>query len=156
MSMANVCITGGIGMTDLQFGMCAGNAGHTVFHMIGPDEYCDAPTSEIVTLTPAQIKEGPPVWHQIKSAERLYAVTVSLNEEDRHPLVTAFLRQQRETHVEAYVFDVSQERWLEYTPSGQWSEAPPPMPYGIYAAGGPLSLPKSAKDAIRTLLGYQP
>lgn len=52
---APICLSGGAEGADLQFGMCAGAAGHSVFHFSFPGHKSQAPASEVVVLTREQL-----------------------------------------------------------------------------------------------------
>jgi hypothetical protein len=53
-----ICLSGGAVGADLQFGMCAGMAGHTVFHFNFRGHRSKAPKSEQVVLTPEQLVQA--------------------------------------------------------------------------------------------------
>jgi hypothetical protein len=53
--MDNVCLSGGAKGADQQWGMTAGMAGHSVVHWSFPDHRTDAPSQEVVVLTPEQL-----------------------------------------------------------------------------------------------------
>jgi hypothetical protein len=58
MSEAPICLSGGAEGADLQWGMCAGMAGHMVVHFNFRGHRCKAPKQEQVCLTPEQLKEA--------------------------------------------------------------------------------------------------
>lgn len=60
MSETPICISGGAPGADSQFGMCAGLAGHTVFHFIfaAHRKKVSVPEHEIVVLTQEQLDEA--------------------------------------------------------------------------------------------------
>lgn len=53
--MENVCLSGGAQGADLQWGMCAGMAGHTVVHWSFAGHRTEAPVQEVVVLTHEQL-----------------------------------------------------------------------------------------------------
>lgn len=97
----NICLSGGAIGADLMWGMVAGSAGHTVVHWSFNEHKSNAPTSEIVTLTKAQLRLAdqhcalaapslnrpwPPRrayvqnllrrnWYQVETAQSCYAVS---------------------------------------------------------------------------------
>lgn len=57
---ANICLSGGAIGADLQWGMCAGSAGHKVIHWSFEGHNSGAPDVELVRLTEEQLAEAIP------------------------------------------------------------------------------------------------
>ncbi len=97
---ANLCLSGGAKGADMQWGVCAGLAGHGVIHFSFAGHRTLAPDQEVVRLTEAQLDEATPHvrraakglrknppykswvrdlihrnWFQVAATERVYAVS---------------------------------------------------------------------------------
>lgn len=180
----NICLSGGAEGADLQFGMCAGQAGHGVIHWSYPRHKTDAPHTEVVVLTPEQLEAADPHlvaaskrvkrnplsssyhvrnllrrnWYQVKDAERVYAVA-KINDKNEVSGGTAwavamFIDRFNGEACEAYVFDMVTGHWCVWN-GLLWEMCDPPKPHGVYAGIGSRELQQNGKEAIRTLLGYE-
>jgi len=182
-SIENVCLSGGAEGADLQWGMCAGMAGHMVVHFSFAGHRTKAPAAEVVVLTPEQLDEAdasckaasvgikrwfPPKspfvknllrrnWFQVKDAERVYAVA-----KFEEGIVTGgtawavqmFIDRHGGQACEAFVFDQETDMWFMWDGSNWVAIGPPPVPHGVWAGIGSRDLLSNGKKAIRTLLGY--
>jgi hypothetical protein len=179
----NICLSGGAKGADLQFGMCAGWAGHSVFHFIFDGHKSKAPESEKVILNPSQLLEADPFlirsnetlrrkwpvsnpfvasllrrnYYQVNAAEAVYAIA---NIDDDGMVsggtswaVQMFLDRFTEDKRAAFVFDQNSEGWFTWD-AGWVGIDNPPAPGGVYAGIGSRELTQNGKDAIRNLYGY--
>lgn len=178
----NVCLSGGADGADLQWGMTAGFAGHTVIHWSFAGHKTKAPAVEVVQLTPEQLERAderiqiarktlnksmprkPWVanlirrnWYQVETADRVYAVATI-----EYGLVTGgtawacqmFMDRFDRRPCECYVYDQVQEQWFAW--KGAWvAIISPPKPYGIWAGIGTRDLNDAGKRAIRTLMEWK-
>lgn len=179
----NICLSGGAIGSDLQWGMCAGSAGHQVIHWGFATHKSDAPVQEIVHLSAEQLDAANVYlaranktlgrktlsrgsefvlnllrrnWYQVEHAERVYAVS------EVHGVKVAggtgwavqmFIDRWQGLPCEAYVYDQKLEKWFCW--KGEWVEIKsPPKPYGVWAGIGTRDLNKAGKAAIRSLLGW--
>lgn len=181
----NLCLSGGADGADLQFGMCAGKAGHSVVHWSFSGAKSKAPSAEIVILNQEQLNEADPFclkasktlkryfppksqyvgnllrrnWYQVANSGSCYAVS-SL---DNYGLVeggtawatTMFIDKHDANACPCYLFDQKMGYWLEWSDNGWQRIYTPPAPQGIWAGVGSRALNDVGKLAIRVLLGYQ-
>lgn len=177
-----VCLSGGADGADLQWGMCAGTAGHQVFHFIFQGHRSKAPKSELVVLPEElllkadsalekaneTLKRRWPVknawvanllrrnFYQIESTDAVYAVS-TIGTDGLVSGGTSWAIQMaidRDKPVPIFVFDQVREQWFRW--DGMWVtvDAPPP-PTGVWTGIGSRELNESGKQAIRSLLGYK-
>jgi len=178
----DICLSGGAVGADLQWGMTAGHLGHAVIHFGFNGHRSQAPESEIITLTKAQLAEADPhlekanktlnrTWpisdyfisnllrrnyYQVAWSSSLYAIS----EIDRRGLVkggTAWAVQMFiDLHPDgkAYVYDQIKKQWYQW--KGAWLPIiHPPLPSGVWAGVGTRKLNDDGKAAIRKLMGWQ-
>lgn len=176
----NMCLSGGADGSDLQWGMCAGRAGHMVVHFSFAGHKSNAPTIEITELSQNMLDEADPFiekanktlnrrigslscfvrnllrrnWYQVRHAERVYAVSTIKDGLVHGGTAWAVQMYIDAGGTEAYVFDQDQECWLVWSGKG-WIDVVPPEPNGVWAGIGSRDLKPSGKKAIRTLLRYQ-
>lgn len=183
MILQNLCLSGGAEGADLQFGMTAGHAGHSVIHWSFKDHKTYAPEQEVVILTPDQLdaadehckqasltlkKYYPPKsvyvknllrrnWYQVAAAERVYAVSTIVNgivEGGTSWATQMFIDRFNGESCECYVYDQLEEKWFKW--NGVWEAVEsPPAPFGVYAGIGTRNLNTAGKQAIRSLMGYK-
>ena len=183
MTLTNVCLSGGAEGADLQFGMTAGMAGHSVIHWSFKEHRTDAPEQEVVVLTTDQLnaadepckqaslalkKYYPPKklyvknllrrnWYQVAAAERVYAVSTIVDGIVQGGTAWAtqmFMDRFNNEPCECYVYDQLEEQWFKW--NGFWEAIErPPEPFGVYAGIGTRNLNTSGKQAIRSLMGYK-
>ncbi len=180
----NLCLSGGAKGADVQWGMCAGMAGHHVIHWSFAGHKSLAPEVETVRLTQEQLdmandaikvaapslKKYPPKdkfvksliqrnFYQITESSSVYAVSTiqdDLVQGGTAWAVQMFLdRTDIETHA-CYVFDQNTSSWFSWSDETQYWTAieKPPTPQGIWAGIGTRDLTTEGKNAIRELLGY--
>lgn len=180
--MKGICLSGGAAGADLQWGMCAGMAGHSVFHYTFSGHKSTAPKEEQIVLDDEQLKLAAPLmvkaavslnkhppkkfpawnlisrnYYQIKDTERVYAVTSIV---DGIPTggtawaIMMFLLREGSTK-ECYVYDQNQLCWFKYDNSVWLKIETPPEPHGLWAGIGTRDLTLAGKNAIRALMGYQ-
>jgi hypothetical protein len=179
----NICLSGGAKGADLQFGMCAGSAGHRVFHFVFPSYKSAAPVDETVTLCEDQLLIADPFlaranetlgrkwparnaftasllrrnYYQVCEAQSLYAVAAI----DEAGIVTGgtswavqmFLDRFEDDIRPAYVYDQEVGGWFQWD-CGWEAITAPPVPTGVYAGIGSRALNETGKQAIRDLFGY--
>jgi len=183
MILKNLCLSGGAVGADLQWGMCAGMAGHSVIHWSFINHKTYAPDQEVVVLTSEQLstadehcnrasislkKHYPPKssyvrnllrrnWYQVAAAERVYAVSNIIDgmvQGGTSWATQMFIDRFDSASCECYVYDQLQEKWFKWNTFWEALECPP-EPYGVYAAIGTRSLNDAGKQAIRGLMGYK-
>lgn len=145
-----IFISGGASGSDLQFGMCAGKAGHQVFHYIFEGHGSKAPKSEHVKLTQDQLDEGDPFLIRANETlgrsyptEKLYVNNLlrrnymvqrdvhalyAISAFDRHGLVfggTAWACQMMIDRFEGkpaplYMFDQALDTWFAHAGGQSW------------------------------------
>jgi hypothetical protein len=180
---ANICMSGGAEGADLQWGMCAGKAGHQVLHWTFRRHRTNAPVEECVCLTPEHLREADPFlleanktlkrripfdkpyvanllrrdYYQVRWSHRVYAVSTFVRG-GKIKGGTAWAVQMfldRLPDGELYVFDQATDRWLAWREA--WAEIDqPPLPTGIWAGIGSRDLKPNGKQAIRKLFGFEP
>ena len=180
---SNVCVSGGADGADLQWGMTAGMAGHSVIHWSFDTHRSNAPPQEIVILTPEQLESAdtycatasitlkryfPPKslfvrnllrrnWFQVAAAERVYAVSTIVDGQVSGGTAWAtqmFIDRFGGEPCECFVFDQNTEQWFVW--NGIWEPiGSPPKPFGVYAGIGSRKLNNAGKEAIRGLMGYK-
>ena len=157
MSMENICLSGGAEGADLQWGMCAGHAGHTVVHWSFAGHRSRAPSVEIAVLSPEQLEAAdepckaaskginrwfPPKslfvrnllrrnWYQVKDSERVYAVATI-----EHGIVSGgtswatqmFIDRFGGERCECYVYDQATEAWYQWAGEAKWERLEGPPP----------------------------
>lgn len=182
MTIPGICLSGGAEGADLQWGMCAGMAGHSVFHYSFFGHRSNAPDAETIVLTESQLNESQEsvkkaaVWlskhppkkfpakqliarnfFQVRETERVYAITDIVDGIPTGGTAWAIgmylLRTDLETK-ECYVYDQTQSQWFSYSDTVWVPIDSPPEPHGIWAGIGTRDLKKNGKDAIRSLLNY--
>lgn len=183
----NICMSGGAEGADLQWGMCAGAAGHLVYHWGFSGHRSRAPISEIVTLNEDQLAEAdvpckrasarvkryfPPKspfvrnllrrnWFQVAHSGSCYAVSKIENGLVAGGTAWAtamFIDRFGGAACPCYVFDQQDDWWYEWSGDGVgWTAMlTPPKPTGIWAGVGSRTLLENGKQAIRTLMEWQP
>ncbi len=181
----NLCLSGGAEGADLQFGMCAGMAGHGVIHWSFDPHAArsNAPKQEIVILTTAQLEEADAAlavaakrikrnpypknifvrnllrrnWYQVRDAERVYAVS-SIDEKGMVAGGTAWATAMFMDRFQGAceVYVYDQLISAWLTWDGfHWMVVDPPKPHGVYAGIGSRKLETNGKEAVRTLLDYR-
>lgn len=181
--MENLCLSGGAAGADVQWGMVAGRAGHSVRHFTFKGHKSTAPAEEIVVLTQEQLsvadvhlymanktmKRKWPIanqfvsnllrrnYYQVAWSDSVYAVA---SIEDGMVTggtcwaVQMFLDRFGFDPAPVYVFDQLTDRWLTWSGTG-WIDCPEvPVPTGVWAGIGSRDLKDNGKLAIRNLLGY--
>lgn len=141
---SNVCLSGGAKGADLQWGMCAGMAGHKVIHWSYEGHSTQAPEVELVRLSPEQLaeadepmkraakalKKGVPYrpwikpliqrnWYQVRWSNSCYAIC---DLKDKVPqggtawAVQMFINRKLagELDLECYVYDQSKSAWFHF------------------------------------------
>jgi hypothetical protein len=181
---ANVCMSGGAIGADLQWGMCAGMAGHQVIHWSFDGHKSDAPETELVRipydlliLADEHLKvanvslerklpfDKPWVinllrrnYYQVGNSNSVYAV--STIKKGKVQGGTAWATQMyldlHPENPECYVFDQDEEVWYKREHSDWTAIEAPPSPSGIWAGVGTRDLNQAGKQAIRALMGYTP
>lgn len=177
-----ICLSGGAEGADMQWGMCAGKAGHQVYHFIFAGHRSKAPASEHVVLTEDMLRVADPFLakanetmkrrfptsngfvnsllrrnhYQVRDAGSLYAVSTigkdGLVSGGTSWAVQMFL-DQHGANSRCYIFDQARLQWFSW--QGLWVAIDrPPEPKGIWAGIGSRELTNEGKDAIRELLGY--
>lgn len=179
-----ICLSGGAEGADVQWGMCAGMAGHQVIHWTFRRHRSEAPPSEIVELPRDLLLAADPFveranltlkrhfptnsdfvnsllrrnWYQVRDADAVYAVSDISKGQVSGGTAWAtqmFIDRHEGQPCRAYVFCQKTDRW--YAWEGHWKEIDtPPVPDGIWAGVGSRKLLDNGKAAIRSLLGYDP
>ena len=179
----NVCLSGGADGSDLQWGMVAGTAKHTVLHFSFKGHKSQAPQSEIVLLDDSQLRDADPYcvatksfvkrwfppkspyvanllrrnWYQVRDAEACYAVSTFKNGDVQGGTawaVAMFINKFNQDPCPAYVFDQDECHWYQWT--GLWTPIyEPPVPTGIWAGIGTRDLNIGGKLAIRIALNWK-
>jgi hypothetical protein len=178
----NVLLSGGASGADLQWGMTAGMAGHSVVHFSFAGHRTQAPDVEVIILSKDQLEAAdeacmaaskrikrwfPPKslfvrnllrrnWYQVKDAERVYAVATikdGLVQGGTGWAISMWLDRHNDEPSECYVFDQVEDAWFMW--DNQWVKIDqPPMPHGIWAGIGSRDLSNNGKLAIRKLMKY--
>jgi hypothetical protein len=177
-------MSGGADGADLQWGMCAGKAGHQVIHWSFDGHRSQAPYQEIVRIPPDLLKEADPHlekanvtlkrrlsydkpwiinllrrnYYQVGNSQSIYAVSTIKKGMVQGGIAWA-VQMYLDLHPDnpqCYVFEQELELWFMWS-NAEWTaiETPPP-PTGVWAGVGSRDLNKAGKDAIRKLMGYQP
>jgi len=178
----NICMSGGAKGADLQWGMCAGKAGHQVIHWSFDGHRTNAPEAEVVRIpaeTLAMADEYLEVanktlkrhlsynkpwiinllrrnYFQVGNSQSCYAVSGIKNGmvEGGTAWATQMYLDLHKDKPECYVFCQITNQWHAYVDS-QWVVIDaPPSPSGVWAGIGSRDLTKAGKDAIRKLMGY--
>jgi hypothetical protein len=180
----NLCLSGGALGADLQWGMCAGMAGHQVIHWSFNGHKTQAPESEVVRIKHDDLIIADPFlekanitlqrkvpydkpwvinllrrnYYQVANSGSVYAVSTikkNLVQGGTAWATTMFTDLYPETE-SCFCFDQDQEKWFVWTPDA-WVEINlPTPPRGIWAGVGTRDLNLAGKNAIRELLGYKP
>jgi hypothetical protein len=177
-------MSGGADGADLQWGMCAGKAGHQVIHWSFDGHRSQAPAQELVRIPEDLLKEAdehlkvanktlkrklpfhkPWIinllrrnYYQVGNSQSVYAV--STLKDGKVQGGTAWAVQMyldlHQDNPQCYVFDQDVEQWLTWS-NNEWTaiETPPP-PTGVWAGVGTRDLNQAGKQAIRKLMGYTP
>jgi hypothetical protein len=177
-------MSGGALGADLQWGMCAGMAGHQVIHWSFPGHKSDAPAEELVripfeTLTMAdehlekanktmnrRLSYDKPWiinllrrnYFQVGNSQSVYAISTikkGLVQGGTAWAVQMFIDLHPES-TECYVFDQELAQWFQWLNSSWTAIETPPAPTGVWAGVGTRDLNQAGKQAIRQLMGYQP
>lgn len=181
--MEHICLSGGAEGADLQFGMCAGSAGHTVIHFHFKGHKSSAPQVELVELTTEQLQAADEYvkrangtlkrrfptskgfvnnllrrnWYQVENSERCYAVATIKNGLVQGGTAWAtqmFIDKHYGAACECYVFCQESGKWFKW--EGFWNEILlPPVPHGVWTGIGSRELKTNGKEAIRNLLGWE-
>lgn len=179
----NLCLSGGAAGSDLQWGMCAGRAGHGVIHWSFARHRTFAPREEVVILTERQLHEADPFlveanktlhrtvpfnkphimnllrrdYFQVQWSNRVYVVS-TVDRDDTVKGGSGWAVQMfldRKPDGEVYLFDQKAGRWLSWQ-AGWAVILTPPKPFGIWAGIGARDLLLNGKEAIRALMEYTP
>jgi hypothetical protein len=178
----NTCMSGGAQGADLQWGMCAGKAGHQVIHWSFDGHRTDAPVQEVVriphdlliladehlevankTLKRRLSYDKPWIinllrrnYYQVGNSQSVYAVSTikkGMVEGGTAWAVQMYLDLHKDKP-ECYVFCQETMFWYSYQNS-QWERIEtPPSPSGVWAGVGSRDLTQAGKEAIRQLMGY--
>lgn len=184
MGEAPICLSGGAEGADSQWGVCAGMAGHLVYHFSFQGHRTNVPPSEVVVLTPEQLAQADPAlevanqtlkrsvpygkpwianllrrnWFQVRDAQSVYAVSTlkgGMVEGGTAWATQMFIDRHAGQACPAYLYDQAEQGWKVW--NGAWEALEtPPVPTGIWAGIGSRALGLPGKQAIRTLLGYVP
>lgn len=180
----NVCLSGGADGADLMWGMCAGTAGHTVIHWSFSGHRSLAPQSEVYILTADQLSAADEAleranaslnrrlpydkhwvinllrrnWYQVRDAQAVYAIS-QIDKSGKVKGGTAWATQMFIDRFDGrpcpcYVFDQIADQWFVWEEG--WVPTTPPVPTGVWAGIGSRELLPNGKQAIRSLLKYQP
>ncbi len=182
---SDVCLSGGADGADLQWGMTAGMAGHSVIHWSFLEHNSNAPESELVRLTCESLEEAAPFvkqaamnlnrsvpyksyikkliyrnYFQIRDSSSLYGVGFIENNQVQGGTAWAIEmfkeRLRNNSSLKMYFFDQNSNSWYEYLILFGWSKIEkPPKPSGIWAGIGSRDLKENGKNAIRTLMDWQ-
>lgn len=180
----NLCLSGGAEGSDLQWGMTAGSAGHSVIHWSFSGHRTRAPALEVVRLSDDQLSEADPHlsraaqtlrrhfppkspfvrkllqrnWYQVAHSGSLYAVatiTHGLVDGGTGWAVQMFIDRHNGEACPAYVFCQRTLCWHRWDGAGGWAGIDrPPAPSGIWAGVGTRDLSPEGKAAIRDLMGW--
>lgn len=179
----NLCLSGGAKGADLQWGMCAGSAGHSVIHWSFAGHRSQAPHAEIVELNEEQLQVADPFlevanktlmrripenpfsrnllrrnYYQVAWSQSLYAVSTISSKTNKVEGGTAWAVQMfidRGQELPCYVFDQASENWKSWDYATlSWVFADPSKPSGLWAGVGSRELTLAGKTAIRNLMGY--
>lgn len=179
----NLCLSGGAKGADLQWGMCAGSAGHSVIHWSFSGHKSQAPHTEIVELNEEQLQVADPFldvanktlgrripenpftrnllrrnYYQVAWSQSLYAVSAISPKTNKVEGGTAWAVQMfidRGQELPCYVFDQASENWKSWDyATHSWVYADPTKPSGLWAGVGSRELTLAGKTAIRNLMGY--
>jgi len=180
----DLCLSGGAEGADLQWGMCAGLAGHKVIHWSFPNHRSHAPDIELVKLDDVQLAEAdehikraakilkkhPPKqkfvksliqrnWYQVAWSKSVYAVAPIVDgvvQGGTAWAVYMYLTKPGLENPECYVYDQTKDAWFKWVGGDDtWCRIEqPPKPTGIWAGIGTRELSASGKQAIRSLMGY--
>lgn len=141
--MEHICLSGGAEGADLQWGMCAGQAGHTVVHWSFAGHRSRAPSVEVAVLSPEQLEAAdepckaaskgikrwfPPKslfvrnllrrnWYQVRDAERVYAVATledGIVSGGTAWATQMFIDRFGGAKCECYVFDQGTDAWYQW------------------------------------------
>lgn len=180
----HICMSGGADGADLQWGMCAGKAGHKVIHWSFEGARSSAPLDELVRIpndlliqADEHLKKAnntlqrklpfnkPWVinllrrnYYQVGNSKAVYAVSTMINGEVQGGTAwaTQMYLDMNPDNPECYVFEQTEARWYSRQ-NNAWNVIDaPPSPSGIWAGIGSRDLNKAGKDAIRKLMNYQP
>lgn len=181
---ANLCLSGGAEGADLQWGMCAGMAGHQVIHWSFNGHRTQAPEVEVVRITQSDLEIADPFlekanltlkrrlpynkpwiinllrrnYYQVANSSAVYAISTIKNnlvQGGTAWATTMFTDLYPETG-SCFCFDQTQEKWFVWTPESWVEIEAPTPPRGIWAGIGTRDLNTAGKTAIRNLLGYTP
>ena len=176
-----MCQSGGARGADLAWGAHAARLGHKVIHFSFAGHRTRAPAEQIVVLSDEELRQAdermaianrtlhrtwPPAtdysanllrrdWHQVRNAERVYAVARFGTDGQIHGGtawgVTMFIDLHNGQPCEAYLFEPSLQRWL--TCNFEWGPiGAPPRPHGIWAGIGTRNLDAAGEAAIIAML----
>jgi hypothetical protein len=178
----NVCMSGGAKGADLQWGMCAGKAGHQVIHWSFADHRTNAPEQEVVRIPEDLLATADEYlevanktlkrhlsynkpwiinllrrnYFQVGNSQSCYAVS-SIKKgmvQGGTAWATQMYLDLHRDNPECYVFCQDANQWYAFVNS-QWVVIEtPPTPSGVWAGIGSRDLTKAGKDAIRALMGY--
>jgi hypothetical protein len=178
----NCCMSGGATGSDVQWGMCAGNTGHSVIHwsfaghksyapdielvILGDDQLKSAAT--FVTTAATRLKKRPPSnqyvanlirrnYFQVAWSDSLYAVTTFKDAVPQGGTAWAIsmFMDLHPANNQCYVFDQLTGIWMQR--SGEHWDAltdQPISPSGVWAGIGTRELSHAGKMAIRSVMGY--
>jgi hypothetical protein len=175
-------MSGGAVGADLQWGMCAGKAGHQVIHWSFDGHRTDAPAQEVVriphdlliladehleiankTLKRRLSYDKPWIinllrrnYYQVGNSQSVYAVSTikkGMVEGGTAWAVQMYLDLHKDKP-ECFVFCQDTNNWYSHQDS-QWERIEtPPSPSGVWAGVGSRDLTQAGKEAIRKLMGY--
>jgi hypothetical protein len=179
----NLCLSGGALGADLQWGMCAGMAGHKVIHWSYAGHHTQAPEVEVVRLTDDQLSEADASikqaskslrknvphkswikkliqrnFYQVAWSNSVYAITDIVDGIPQGGTAWAiqmYLDRKDISH-QCYVYSQARASWCVWVGGVEvWQPIEsPPQPTGIWAGIGTRSLDPTGKTAIRNLMGY--
>jgi hypothetical protein len=178
----NICLSGGAEGADMQFGMCAGFAGHNVIHFHFKGHKSSAPKDELAELSKEQLLAADPHvqqanltlkrrfptskdfvnnllrrnWYQVESSERCYAVATIKNgvvQGGTSWATQMFMDKYDGGACECYVYCQEAGAWHKW--EGFWKIIDePPVPHGVWTGIGSRELKDNGKKAVRKLLGW--
>lgn len=172
--------------SDLQWGMCAGKVGHSVFHFSFSGHRTGAPSSEVVILNEEQLLKADsylaeankrlnrkwPVkndwtanllrrnYYQVNNSDSVYAVSTIDYEKQ---IVNGGTGWACAMFLDIHGDDGYRPLYVYDQNTNKWMgwdnrfvEVTPPFPSGIWAGIGSRDLSQEGKNAIRVLMGYNP
>lgn len=181
-NLTNVCLSGGADGADLQWGMCAGKAGHNVIHWSFNGHRSRAPDAELVRLDDEQLaladlpvkraakalSKYPPRnswaanlirrnYYQVAWADSVYAIASIKDNvvQGGTGWAVAMFIDLHPHNLNCFVYDQIVNSWFQWNGSIWCKIDSPPKPSGVWAGIGSRELTIAGKNNIRELLEYQ-